>query len=486
MDTPMAEDLIFCLNADNDSTKANKNFYPTINADIKAFESSVVNGDYYQVNFNVKIDGSFGTNVLSNQSAIAKQGTALGKAIQRVLEITGKDKVVLVGHSMGGLCSREYIQNNSNWQTDGQHHVAKLLTVGTPHGGSNASDSGLGVFGGIDTRSEAIRDLKTTYYYSGDAGRFLFGGLEVNNSNNMNEHLTGADFYNYDVNCNGVIGEDVQGLNEKPIDNLVDFANVIGRITGGTTDGVVAEPSSNMNHYYPTLTYPAPLFYYNSGFDFIENHTELPGYYYQIMQGLDEPNFKELAYQIEINKPYNGYATVQANSSNADTDFYKLSISESMNANVVVSSFGSGTGAILDSTGALVGVTENSVSGSINFARSLSSGTYFLRLITNSPTSSSYQTPYTFTVNTTLAIANNELDTFKYYPNPVTSILNLEHVTFENISISNMVGQKIAELKGDGSLSQNHSIDMSSYEKGIYLITIENGRESKTLKISKE
>jgi len=42
---------------------------------------------------------------------------------------------------MGGLASREYIQNTSNWQSDNVHHVAKLLTVGTPHGGSNASDS---------------------------------------------------------------------------------------------------------------------------------------------------------------------------------------------------------------------------------------------------------------------------------------------------------------------------------------------------------
>src|SRR6476620_4867610 len=60
----------FCLNADNNHTLANKNFYPTPNADIAAFEPSIGNGDYYYVNFNVKVNGAFGTDVLSNQAAV--------------------------------------------------------------------------------------------------------------------------------------------------------------------------------------------------------------------------------------------------------------------------------------------------------------------------------------------------------------------------------------------------------------------------------
>jgi len=80
------------------------------------------------------------TDVLSNQSAIAKQGVALKVVIQHVLSLTGRDKVILMGHSMGGLASREYLQNPDNW-TDPyiNHHVAKLVTTGTPHGGSNST-----------------------------------------------------------------------------------------------------------------------------------------------------------------------------------------------------------------------------------------------------------------------------------------------------------------------------------------------------------
>ncbi|WP_313805963.1 alpha/beta fold hydrolase [Flavobacterium sp.] len=477
----------FCLNADGNNSTTNKNFYPTPGADIAAFEASVINGDYYFVNFNVKVNGSWETDVLSNQAAIAKQGVALKKAIERVLQLTGKDKVVLVGHSMGGLCSREYLQNVVNWQPDNKHHVAKLLTVGTPHGGSNASDTGLGVFAGVDTRSEAIRDLKTTYYYSGDQGRFLFGGVEVNNGSNMNEHLFGADFYNYDVNCNGVIGENVLGLNQKPIDNLIDFSTVIGRLTGGTSDGVVDEPSSNINHFYPALTYPSKVFFFNSSFDFIENHTELPGYYYQIMQGLDEPNIKELAYDIATNKEYKGYTTVQENSSNADNDFYKFVVADNVNATVMISSIitSSVTASVLDSSGNAIGGTQNNSGANLSFTRTLAPGTYYLKVTSNSPTNTNYQTAYLFSVSTTLSTSEVLADTVKVYPNPVKDVLHLDNLNLSKASVYSVVGQLLNLVEFDGISNQN-TIDMSGYSNGVYLITLESQGQQQTIKISKE
>lgn len=480
----------FCLNADNNNATTNKNFYPTAGADIAAFESLTQNGDYYYVNFNVNPNGAVGTTVLSNQAAVAKQGAAVKVAIQRVMALTGKDKVILVGHSMGGLASREYIQNSFNWQADNQHHVAKLLTVGTPHGGSNASDVGLGWFAGIQTRSEAIRDLKTTYYYSGDQGRFLFGGIEVNNSSNMNEHLTGDDFYNYDVNCNGVIGENILGLNQKPIDNLIDFSCVIGRITnaiGGniTTDGVVEEPSSNFNHYYPSLTYPAKIFYFNSGYDILENHTELPGYYYQIMQGLDEPNVKELAYGILTNKNYIGYTTVQ-NPTGADNDYYKFTVTDNVNAVVTVSNIvtSSMNGTILNSVGTAVGAAQNNTGSTISFTRTLAPGDYFLKLTSTSPTSTNYQTPYQFNITTTLSTDDTSFESFVFYPNPVKDILHLDNISLTKASIYSILGQLI-DTKSFENANSN-TLDLSSLESGIYLIVLENDSQQKTIKVVKE
>lgn len=481
----------FCLNADNNNFNANKNFYPTPNADIIAFENSIIEGDYYTVNFNVKIDGSFNTNVLSNQAAIAKQGAALKKAIEKVLQITGKEKVVLVGHSMGGLCSREYIQNSENWQSDGKHHVAKLLTLGTPHGGSNASDNSLAGLTGVDIRSEAIRDLKETYYYSGEKSHFLFGGSETQDSNSLNDNNSTPDFYNVDINCNGIANEtSVTGLNQRPLDNLIDFSNIIGRITNGfgtniSTDGVVAEPSSKLNQYYPSLTYPAKIFYFNSGYDLIENHTELPSYYNLIMQGLDEPNFKELAYQIYLNKSYNGYTTLQENTTLADNDFFKIVITENMITNIDVQNFGIGTGTILDYTGNSVGNVENSNNGSINFTRSLLPGTYFLKLTTNSPGANSYQVPYNFIINGTLANPSSPFDTIKYYPNPVTNLLTVDNINLEKATIFNSLGEKIKVIIPISN-ENIHSIDLLNYPNGIYLITLEKENLKKTIKIIKE
>ena len=54
----------------------------------------------------------------------------LSIAVEHILRATGAPKVMLVGHSMGGLVARAYIK----W-FDREQSVYKLLTVGTPNGG---------------------------------------------------------------------------------------------------------------------------------------------------------------------------------------------------------------------------------------------------------------------------------------------------------------------------------------------------------------
>ena len=475
----------FCLNADNNNATTNKNFFPTAGADIAAFESFVQNGDYYYVNFNVNPNGSVGTTVLSNQSAVAKQGAAVKVAVQRVMAVTGKDKVILVGHSMGGLASREYIQNSYNWQADNQHHVAKFLTLGTPHGGSNASDIPGSFLTGTETRSEALRDLKITYYYSGEPSRFLFGGIEINNSSNMNEHLFGPDYWNIDVNCNGTIGDNIVGLNQKPIDNIIDFSCVLGRINGSSSDGVVTETSGTLGNYFTGtgLTYPIKYFYYTSiG---IENHTALPSQYYEIMQGLDEPNVKELSYRISTNKDYIGYTTVQ-NPTGADNDFYKFTVTDNVNAVVSVSSIvtSSMNGTILNSAGTAVGASQNNSGNTLIFTRTLTPGDYFLRLTSTSPTNTNYQTPYQFNITTTLSTGDNSFASFTYYPNPVKDILHLDNISLTKASIYSLLGQLIETKSFENSTS--NTLDLTNLESGIYLIVLENDLEQKTIKVIKE
>ena len=59
---------------------------------------------------------------------VARGAAALGAHIERICEQTGHDRVHVVGHSLGGLISRYYVQRQG-----GDRRVASLVTLGTPH-----------------------------------------------------------------------------------------------------------------------------------------------------------------------------------------------------------------------------------------------------------------------------------------------------------------------------------------------------------------
>ena len=62
----------------------------------------------------------------------------LARRIDAVLAQTGSDRLLLVGHSMGGLVARCYLQRC------GSARVARLVTLGTPHQGSQLAHIGAG------------------------------------------------------------------------------------------------------------------------------------------------------------------------------------------------------------------------------------------------------------------------------------------------------------------------------------------------------
>lgn len=168
----------YCLNSDSNNMVSN------LTTDITDYTIGLTNSDFYLVNFNVEVYGTaygnFGNNsVLSNEAAIYKQGVALKKAISHVLAISGKDKVIVLMHSMGGLATRQYIENPTLWQPDGKHHIAKYAAMGTPNGGSNMTGTWvLSPFIPLDEQSDALRDLRRNYFYSGNLGVFLHSGIE--------------------------------------------------------------------------------------------------------------------------------------------------------------------------------------------------------------------------------------------------------------------------------------------------------------------
>ncbi len=128
-------------------------------------------GDFYTLNFSHNQELSLGA-----------QGGELAAIIQAVLDENPEaTKVLLVGHSMGGLAAREYLQglareSDSATTIPYRDDVAKLITIGTPHRGSfwaDACHNQFSIFGisgnvsicdllplGVDSESTGVRDLQ--------------------------------------------------------------------------------------------------------------------------------------------------------------------------------------------------------------------------------------------------------------------------------------------------------------------------------------
>ncbi|MGW0133302.1 esterase/lipase family protein [Streptomyces sp. NPDC003299] len=58
----------------------------------------------------------------------------LGRHIEEICERTGSARVDIVGHSLGGLIARYYVQ-----RLGGDHRVRTLVTLGTPHSGTRVA-----------------------------------------------------------------------------------------------------------------------------------------------------------------------------------------------------------------------------------------------------------------------------------------------------------------------------------------------------------
>jgi hypothetical protein len=455
----------------------------------------LTNGDYYYLNFAVGSDGSYNPlnisslNVLSNEAAIAKQGAALSRAIQQVMNITGRDKVILFGHSMGGLAAREYLQNPSNWtEPNINHHVAKLITTGTPHGGYTGSNFFLAT--GINSSSEAYRDLRTEYSNS-NSGVFLSGGIE----STLN---IGSSYHNNDINCNGINNDGtlIQGLNEKYLPtNTVDFAYIMGNCTNCVVsqgqilgDGIVRLDNANLSNFQ-TLPSPKNEFIYTAS-AVVEIHSDLPQQTYENMQGLDEPNEYNLAYGIELGKIYKGFITVQpVGGYPNDWDDYKFAIQGNGNQILTISNLSSNSLAvrILNSSLQLQGQVYSVPTGTSQFSVPLTAGQYFLE-INGAPTSTSYLYPYTFTLSAALSTPDfTSTNLLKIYPNPTSSKVNFDNSIekFETATIINYLGQVVDEIQFN-SFEVNQEVDMSSLAAGIYILKIKNQKFSKTIKIIKQ
>ncbi|MFZ4670829.1 MAG: alpha/beta fold hydrolase [Flavobacterium sp.] len=497
----------FCLNDDGNNYTSNKNIWTSTNNNIPAADIALYSNyntdlsiaDFYFINF--KID-NFGrlpndanfSDVLSNEAAIAKQGVALKLAIQMVLLKTGRDKVILMGHSMGGLAAREYVQNPSNWQPDGNHHVAKLITTGTPHGGYTGTNNPF-----TAGRTEAYRDLRKEYSYTGYEGVYLYGGYE---NSSIIKNVLLFPFYNVDVNCNGIDEDNtyITGLNYKTWISSLDYSYIIGVCTNCFTlqaniegDGIVRSVNADLSSFTNQTPLPTPkneFIYTAAQTGIIGLHSELPQAIPVNFRGLDEPNEYNLAYEVNFSNTYKGFITVQPNGGYPyDYDDYKFSVTSNSQVSVLINNTFSNPifARILNSNNFQVGQELTVNSGSNALTLNLSAGLYYLEIYTTA-TSTSYLYPYTFTLSSTLSSPDfTSSDSLKIYPNPTTSNVYFDNTNsnFKEVSIYNYLGQEVSKTSFASSI-QNQEIDMSTLTTGVYVLKFSDGKTSKTAKIIKQ
>ncbi len=351
------------LNADNNDEEC------SLSEDIRFDTESLSDGSLFAMDFGYdQTLNPFATgSAFSNESAIIKQGKAVSRAISEILLATGDKKVVLVGHSMGGLAIREYLQRRGpdgqpRWWVDPSlesgHRVARVVTIGTPHYGTKTdfltivsetktNSSELIGLAPDALNSEAIRDLRKFYEYpsSEKQGRYLYGGRE----GWPVDPLTG--WSNTDVNCDGDENDSITGISERgssafqmPLPKDISYTWITSSCDGDTGflqdcndvnpgDGVVklgsqyivsedSRPSRGPDSPSgPIIAYPSSL---ADTLRMTRYHTSEPENTATILRGLDEPDSRFLSYRIPTGQSegsyIDGYFTAPSQGSSTFSD----------------------------------------------------------------------------------------------------------------------------------------------------------------------
>ncbi|KAF0151704.1 MAG: esterase/lipase/thioesterase, partial [Ignavibacteria bacterium] len=325
----------------------------------------------FAINFaEERIRGAWGVNDFfdhSNEAAIFKQGKALGEMIKQVLEFTGCKKVILIGHSMGGLAIREYLQRldgigkpswwvNKNDIKDG-HKVAKVVTIGTPHYGFERAyilpfetkRLGKVLSTGIpNIKSEAVRDLsveveeKALLVSKNFKGPYLFGGLEKNAYQNT---WTGINFFNQDINCDGNNDGTIVGINagtstfyktdnpDMSLPRNIDYTWIVATNSGGKNDDIVLADRQFLDEPGDTLR---TIISVASGLEKWVTHMAEGAAYQPIIRGMDEPSTNELAYELKTGESYIGLISRQTFNNTTDKDVFTFKLASSAKIKITV------------------------------------------------------------------------------------------------------------------------------------------------------
>ncbi len=411
---------------------------------------------------------------LSDQAAIYKQGYALAQMIREVLDFTGADKVVLVGHSMGGMAIREYLQRTNsahthiNWINPFQekgHKVAKVITLGTPHLGSNTgldpTKSSV-----LNDKSEAVRDLKWAYdsytnCNGSPVGIYLFGG----NENCIASTDDNTTFYNNDINCNGSTTDNIIGVDFATYDNpamplpenipYLWVTSIWSQWNGLVGDGAV-EISCQ---WLRVDTIPAPLGIADTMLTDVF-HTSEPDDYYTIIRALDVPGQWNFSYELKPDTQYIEFVTYQPGMNDLDEDAFFIKTTPGYSYTVTLDHIESGIGRIeiYDNQHQLIHA-ENIfyLPAQITFTPSEPDTMCYLKIL-------GHATPLTYLTPYSIKIQANSLSVSHVYQKDIQVFYARGALHF-----SSPVSGKLQIISSSGQILESRDLAFNTQSVGLFL-----------------
>jgi hypothetical protein len=381
---------------------------------------------------------------------------------------------MLVCHSAGGLAAREYIQSQDLWQTDGQHHVSRLVTLGTPHGGIYFNDFSGTIAsylkdGRIDLKADIIRDMRRQTIGNKDYFPYLLGGKESYNN-------FAKSYYNYDINCNGKIGENVLGLNAKAQPFVEATSIISGYSITSSTDGVVDAVDADIKNVYPNMD--AETFKIVSGG--LLPHISMTDNVKDLWTGMDEADYFSFAPTIKFDQQYWGVFSRQSPIDAPDTEardyddyFFKINKKSTMQIwlQYEMLSGQAVTVQIFKKSQLLSPIMQIALQKGQQFSSEfiLPAGEYYLEFVYDADVLSSLK-QYKFILfdNTTSSVATNDVqkenESF-VYPNPASDFINIkaEEGSTELIKITDMQGREVLR-------TYQTQVDISALSTGLYIV----------------
>jgi hypothetical protein len=365
------------------------------------------------------------------------------------------------------LETREYLQRGYDGTSGGRgtdwvdqtseygHRVARVVSLGTPHLGSNHSGGFLSlILSGIDESSEACRDLRFTP--TTPTAPYLFGG-------NESAYAWNPQPYNKDVNCNGSQVDLITGLNS------------------GTSFNSAIPQSAD------TLLLNI-------------NHIEEPNNVHAIIRGIDEPSNPNYAYELSEDQLTKGYITHGTNWNNHDVDAFSYKASQSGKLEITFTNSNSGADSLYVYDGTNI-ISSNAVqSGAQTFdVNNAAQDTIYHIIIKGTATGTSWQNPYSISCKTVVPVDVNKneiplaFQLNQNYPNPFNpeTVINYQ-IPFSGIvtlKVFDILGRQAAELVNEEKAAGKYEVKFngSKFPSGIYIyrLTGNNVNISKKMTLMK-